>query len=56
MVKFPGLEIDLVSHIVRANGQTISLSGKEFDLLSLMAKTPNRVYKIETCLNSYGAG
>ncbi|MCY9665320.1 response regulator transcription factor [Paenibacillus alginolyticus] len=47
LVKFPGLEIDLVSHIVRVNGQTISLSAKEFDLLSLMAKTPNRVYKIE---------
>jgi DNA-binding response OmpR family regulator len=47
LVRFPGLEIDLASHIVRAHGQTISLSAKEFDLLSLMAKTPNRVYKIE---------
>ncbi|MNI08641.1 Transcriptional regulatory protein YycF [compost metagenome] len=44
---FPGLEIDLISHLVKVNGQSISLSAKEFDLLSLLAKTPNRVYKIE---------
>lgn len=47
LVKFPGLEIDLVSRIVKVTGQPISLSAKEFDLLALMAKTPNRVYKIE---------
>lgn len=47
MLKYPGLEIDLVSHIVKVNGQPTSLSAKEFELLSLMAKTPNRVYKIE---------
>ncbi|WNR44962.1 response regulator transcription factor [Paenibacillus roseipurpureus] len=47
LVRFPGLEINLASHVVRAGGQTISLSAKEFELLSLMAKTPNRVYKIE---------
>lgn len=44
---YPGLEIDLVSHIVKVSGRPISLSAKEFDLLSLLAKTPNRVYKIE---------
>jgi DNA-binding response OmpR family regulator len=47
ILKFPGLEIDLVSHIVKVGKQFISLSAKEFDLLSLLAKTPNRVYKIE---------
>ncbi|SEC15296.1 response regulator transcription factor [Paenibacillus sp. GP183] len=47
ILKFPGLEIDLVSHIVKAGKQFISLSAKEFDLLTLLAKTPNRVYKIE---------
>jgi DNA-binding response OmpR family regulator len=46
-LKFPGLEIDLVSHIVKVGSQHISLSAKEFDLLTLLAKTPNRVYKIE---------
>jgi DNA-binding response OmpR family regulator len=44
---YPGLEIDLISHIVMVGGQPISLSAKEFDLLTLLAKTPNRVYKIE---------
>ncbi|UJF32896.1 response regulator transcription factor [Paenibacillus hexagrammi] len=47
LVRYPGIEIDMASHIVKVNGQPISLSAKEFDLLSLMAKTPNRVYKIE---------
>jgi DNA-binding response OmpR family regulator len=47
VLKFPGLEIDLISHNVKVGGQSISLSAKEFDLLTLMAKTPNRVYKIE---------
>jgi DNA-binding response OmpR family regulator len=47
VLKFPGLEIDMVSHIVKVNGKHVQLSAKEFDLLTLMAKTPNRVYKIE---------
>jgi DNA-binding response OmpR family regulator len=47
ILKFPGLEIDLVSHIVKVGGKHISLSAKEFDLLTLLAKTPNRVYKLE---------
>jgi len=46
-LRFPGLIIDLISHNVKVNGRPISLSSKEFDLLSIMAKTPNRVYKIE---------
>jgi DNA-binding response OmpR family regulator len=47
ILKFPGLEIDLVSHFVKVGNKPISLSAKEFDLLTLLAKTPNRVYKIE---------
>jgi DNA-binding response OmpR family regulator len=47
ILKFPGLEIDLVSHLVKVGNTPISLSAKEFDLLTLLAKTPNRVYKIE---------
>jgi DNA-binding response OmpR family regulator len=47
ILKFPGLEIDLISHIVQVGGKHISLSAKEFDLLTLLAKTPNRVYKLE---------
>jgi DNA-binding response OmpR family regulator len=47
ILKFPGLEIDMISHYVKVSGKPVSLSAKEFDLLSLLAKTPNRVYKIE---------
>ncbi|MBP1995030.1 response regulator transcription factor [Paenibacillus eucommiae] len=47
ILKFPGLEIDLTSHIVKAGQTSIALSSKEFELLALLAKTPNRVYKIE---------
>jgi DNA-binding response OmpR family regulator len=47
VLRFPGLEIDLASHIVKVNGKPVQLSAKEFDLISIMAKTPNRVYRIE---------
>jgi DNA-binding response OmpR family regulator len=47
VLRFPGLEIDLVSHIVKVNGRTVQLSAKEFDLISILAKTPNRVYRLE---------
>lgn len=47
LLRFPGLEIDLISHIVKVNGKTVQLSAKEFDLISIMAKTPNRVYRLE---------
>jgi len=44
---FPGLEIGLSDHTVRVDGALVPLSVKEFELLSLLAKTPNRVYKID---------
>jgi DNA-binding response OmpR family regulator len=47
VLRYPGLEIDLVSHLVRLNGKTVQLSAKEFDLITIMAKTPNRVYALE---------
>ncbi|MVP01385.1 response regulator transcription factor [Paenibacillus lutrae] len=47
ILKFPDLEIDLHSHIVKVRDQPIALSAKEFDLLSLLAQNPNRVYRIE---------
>jgi DNA-binding response OmpR family regulator len=47
VLRFPGLEIDLTSHIVKVHGKPVQLSAKEFDLISIMAKTPNRVYRIE---------
>lgn len=47
VLRFPGLEIDLTSHNVKVNGKPVQLSAKEFDLITIMAKTPNRVYRIE---------
>jgi DNA-binding response OmpR family regulator len=44
---FPGMEIDLLSHNVRINGQLIALSSKEFDILVHLARNPNKVYNIE---------
>jgi DNA-binding response OmpR family regulator len=46
-LSFPGLEIDLLTRNVWVNGSLVPLSSKEFDLLALMAKKPNRVVPIE---------
>ncbi|MCS7459526.1 response regulator transcription factor [Paenibacillus doosanensis] len=46
-LSFPGLEIDLISRNVWVNGSIAPLSSKEFDLLALMAKKPNKVVPIE---------
>ncbi|WP_079911129.1 response regulator transcription factor [Paenibacillus sp. 32352] len=46
-LSFPGLEIDLLSRNVWVNGTIAPLSSKEFDLLALMAKKPNKVVPIE---------
>ncbi|MFE5322525.1 response regulator [Paenibacillus sp. NPDC056579] len=46
-LSFPGLEIDLLSRNVWVNGSIAPLSSKEFDLLALMAKKPNKVVPIE---------
>ncbi|WP_123043642.1 response regulator transcription factor [Cohnella candidum] len=44
---FPGLEIDFRSLEVRRNGERIPLSVKEFELLAVMAKQPNRVFPLD---------
>jgi DNA-binding response OmpR family regulator len=44
---FTGLEINIGSHFVLLNGNEISLSTKEFDLLVIMAQHPHRVFKID---------
>lgn len=46
-LNYNGLEIDLNSHQVKVDGHPVSLSAKEFDVLVLLAKTPERVYRIE---------
>lgn len=43
-LKFPGLKIDLLDHTVEANGSTHNLTAKEFNLLTVLAKNPNRFF------------
>lgn len=44
---FPGLEIDLLAHSVKSHGKEAILSTKEFQLLVILAKNPNRVFRTE---------
>lgn len=46
-LSFPGLEIDLLSRNVWVKGDLAPLSSKEFDLLALLARKPNKVVPIE---------
>lgn len=46
-LSFSGLEIDFRSLEVRMEGELIPLSAKEFELLSVLARQPNRVFPLE---------
>ncbi len=46
-LSFPGLDIDFRGMEVRLNGEPVSLSAKEFELLSVMARSPKRVFPLE---------
>lgn len=48
LLHFPGLEIDLSAQSVTSHGQETLLSAKEFQLLVLLAKHPNRIFHIES--------
>lgn len=47
LLTFPGLVIDLDSHVVLVNGAPVILSAKEFQLLALLAQNPNKIFSIE---------
>ncbi|KIL34908.1 PhoP family transcriptional regulator [Cohnella kolymensis] len=47
VLSFPGLEIDFRTLEVRLNGDKVALSAKEFELLSVLARQPNRVFPLE---------
>ncbi len=47
LLHFPGLQIDLSTQSVTSHGREASLSAKEFQLLAVLAKHPNRIYHIE---------
>ena len=46
-LEFPGLWVDLFGRQVFANGAPVDLTAKEFDVLSLLASHPGRVYSRE---------
>lgn len=47
VIQYPGLIINLKQARVTANGERIKLSAKEYHLLCLMARNPDRVYSVE---------
>jgi DNA-binding response OmpR family regulator len=49
--RFGGLVINIPARQVTANGQPITLTAKEFDLLVALASAPDRVFTRETLLN-----
>ncbi|AIQ18302.1 hypothetical protein H70357_17585 [Paenibacillus sp. FSL H7-0357] len=48
LIVYPGLQIDPTTHTVMVYGKEVSLSSKEFRLLVVLAKNPNRVFHTET--------
>ncbi len=49
---FDGLRLDFDSHTVKVDGQLISLTPKEYELLSFFARNPHRVFSREQLLDS----
>jgi len=47
LLSFPGLVIDFRSMEVHREGELIFLSAKEFELLSVLARNPNKVFPLE---------
>lgn len=51
ILRFPGLVINLLNRSVDANGKSIDLTVKEFELLSLLARHPEQVFSRSQLLN-----
>jgi two-component system response regulator ResD len=51
VLRFPGLSIDLPGHRVEVNGSEVALTPTEFDLLALLAQSPDRVFTREILMN-----
>lgn len=51
VLRFPGLTIDLLARRVEVNGTETALTPTEFDLLALLAKSPDRVFTREVLMN-----
>ncbi len=50
-LRFPGLTIDLLARRVEVNGYEVALTPTEFDLLALLAQSPDRVFTREVLMN-----
>ena len=51
ILKFPDLEIDGSSRVVKASGKSIELTAKEFDLLAFLAKNKEIAFERERLLD-----
>jgi DNA-binding response OmpR family regulator len=51
LLRFPGLTIDLLARRVEVNGAEVALTPTEFDLLALLAQSPERVFTREMLMN-----
>ena len=51
MISYEDLTIDIEAHLVRREGEEIALTPKEFTLLEVMARKPNRVFTRETLIS-----
>jgi two-component system, OmpR family, response regulator ResD len=51
LLRFPGLSIDLLARRVEVNNREVALTPTEFDLLALLARSPDRVFTREMLMN-----
>ncbi len=51
VLRFPGLVIIIPARRVEVDGKTVELTPKEFDLLAVMARAPDRVFTREMLLS-----
>jgi len=51
VISYEDLDIDIDAHLVRRNGDEVALTPKEFALLEIMARRPNRVFTRETLIS-----
>ena len=51
ILHFPGLTVDLPARRVEVNGNEVALTPTEFDLLALLAQSPDRVFTREILMN-----
>lgn len=57
LLRFPGLEIDLLRHQVQVEGEPVNLTAAQYKILTLLASHPGRVHSREQIMEPiWGAG